>query len=210
MIFLRISARYSPFLHKLVAECLVKDPNKRITIHEILQKPELMVYIDSLMSNTLKREEFDHTVLHGYNVNDKLKQPVEPPPNLATPSKLAIRKPINAVDKSADKKSDIKLEQLNLQQREMQRERQERLDLERKEKERRDNEYRRRREEEDSQKRKLLVENRVSNALSDASNRGKEKLLQAEEKRKLVLEKLKQEQLELKNIHSEVVLVSIF
>lgn len=62
-----ISSMYSSNLQQLVLKLLHKDPIKRISLKEILLMPFLSSKVDKLLSASIKKEEFSHTILHGKN-----------------------------------------------------------------------------------------------------------------------------------------------
>eukprot|EP00826_Nyctotherus_ovalis_P017615 TRINITY_DN15196_c0_g1_i4.p1 TRINITY_DN15196_c0_g1~~TRINITY_DN15196_c0_g1_i4.p1 ORF type:complete len:397 (-),score=113.93 TRINITY_DN15196_c0_g1_i4:148-1338(-) len=52
-----ISESYSPEIRNLVSELLIKDPNKRPSIRQILDKPFLKVRINALISRAIAKQE---------------------------------------------------------------------------------------------------------------------------------------------------------
>lgn len=58
-----IPSHYSQNLKDLIAEMLIKDPNKRPSIRKILEKDFLSARISQLLSNTIAKHEFSNTFL---------------------------------------------------------------------------------------------------------------------------------------------------
>jgi hypothetical protein len=65
-----ISAVYSLDMRLLVDDLLKKDPSQRPTVKALLQRPILARLVDTYLTPAQKKEEFDHSVLHGFNQKD--------------------------------------------------------------------------------------------------------------------------------------------
>lgn len=63
-----ISSHYSRELKNLVTQMLMVDPNKRPTIHQILQMSLIQTRIKHFLDETQYGSEFSHTILHKVNV----------------------------------------------------------------------------------------------------------------------------------------------
>jgi NIMA (never in mitosis gene a)-related kinase len=63
-----ISTHYSRELKNLVTQMLMVDPNKRPTIHQILQMSLIQARIKNFLNETQYGSEFSHTILHKVNV----------------------------------------------------------------------------------------------------------------------------------------------
>ncbi|CAD8058254.1 unnamed protein product [Paramecium sonneborni] len=60
---------YSPQLRTLVNQLLTVNPEKRPTVHQILKMPIITNRIKNFLSETMKRSEFDHTILHNQQIH---------------------------------------------------------------------------------------------------------------------------------------------
>lgn len=86
-----ISPRYSKDLKGLIDLCLRHNPRDRPSVNAILRLPFIQKRIEGLLSETVRAEEFSHTVFHG-----KAVPPISAPP-VATPSVAAMPAPSKAV-----------------------------------------------------------------------------------------------------------------
>lgn len=66
--YLPIPSQYSENMRKLISRMLEVDPNKRATIHEILNMEFIHERIKGFISQTLYNMEFAHTIIHGKNL----------------------------------------------------------------------------------------------------------------------------------------------
>uniref|UniRef100_A0A061S4H1 non-specific serine/threonine protein kinase n=1 Tax=Tetraselmis sp. GSL018 TaxID=582737 RepID=A0A061S4H1_9CHLO len=60
-----LSSRYSQDLRSLIDRMITKDPSKRPTINQVLQEPIIKKRIHHHLSDTLRADEFSHTMIHG-------------------------------------------------------------------------------------------------------------------------------------------------
>ncbi|CAD8131755.1 unnamed protein product [Paramecium octaurelia] len=63
-----ISNNYSSQLRTLVNQLLTVNPEKRPDVHQILKMPIITNRIKNFLSETMKRTEFDHTILHNQQI----------------------------------------------------------------------------------------------------------------------------------------------
>lgn len=85
-----IPSQYSQDMRKMISWLLQNNPNKRPSVHEILKSRMIQNRVKQFLSETMKKHEFAHTILHNkkfvnLNYDDTLKvveneQPC--PPNL--------------------------------------------------------------------------------------------------------------------------------
>ncbi|CAK67309.1 unnamed protein product (macronuclear) [Paramecium tetraurelia] len=60
---------YSSQLRTLVNQLLTVNPEKRPAVHQILKMPIITNRIKNFLSETMKRSEFDHTILHNQQIH---------------------------------------------------------------------------------------------------------------------------------------------
>ncbi|CAD8049217.1 unnamed protein product [Paramecium primaurelia] len=60
---------YSSQLRTLVNQLLTVNPDKRPAVHQILKMPIITNRIKNFLSETMKRSEFDHTILHNQQIH---------------------------------------------------------------------------------------------------------------------------------------------
>lgn len=60
-----LSSRYSQELRNLIDKMITKDPEKRPSINQILAEPIIKNRIQDFLSETLHKDEFSHTIIHG-------------------------------------------------------------------------------------------------------------------------------------------------
>ena len=63
--FGKLPPQYSPELSELVAKLLCKDPRGRPSVNEVLRRPLVQKRVEDLLSESMRKCEFSHTVLHG-------------------------------------------------------------------------------------------------------------------------------------------------
>ena len=69
--FSPLPAHYSYELRGLVNRMLSQDPNKRLSVNQILNEKLLKEKIKLFLSKSSMQEEFSHTLLHKQNVFDR-------------------------------------------------------------------------------------------------------------------------------------------
>ncbi len=97
-----LPAQYSRELKSLVAQMLTIDPNKRPSIHQILNSNIIKNRIRSFLSEAVYSAEFSHTILHNVNVLDNKENKALVPPSMLPAVKAPaakyeppMRSPIN-------------------------------------------------------------------------------------------------------------------
>ena len=64
-VYVPLPKRYSPELCELVRDLLQTNPRRRLSVHQVLQKPIMRNRIEQFLSQTGVQREFAHTVIHG-------------------------------------------------------------------------------------------------------------------------------------------------
>ena len=83
---------YSSHLKALIDACLQKSPSKRPSINQILNIPYVHDRIGHLLSQTLEKIEFSHTIFHGVKGGETPDIISDQPSSKVPKSKLAIKK----------------------------------------------------------------------------------------------------------------------
>lgn len=92
-----IPKQYSAKLHALVDTLLAKQPSKRPTVNQILSIDFIQAKIGNLLSSTLRKIEFSHTVFHGVKggITPEIESGEDQPKEQKSQPKTAAKKPVS-------------------------------------------------------------------------------------------------------------------
>ena len=68
-----IPKQYSNELQELLNDMLMKNPDRRPRIHDILRRPEICKRIEKYLSSEQLKAEFEHSVIHEYQLSEEIK-----------------------------------------------------------------------------------------------------------------------------------------
>jgi len=138
-----VPSHYSKELKNLIAATLSLDPQKRPSVHQILKMPLITNRIKSFLSESIRIQEFSHTILHNKKIDirmrfEDVKQVMNEVP--IPPSELRMQllqeKKQKDYQERLEKEKQEKLEREKLEKQRLERERIEREKMEKNRKER--------------------------------------------------------------------------
>ena len=105
---------YSRDLKTLIAQMLAIDPNKRPNIAQILKMPFINNRIHKLLTESIKKQEFSHTILHNQNVieNEEIRPVARPSGENQKKQKEEIK--VKPKQKPVEKGKGQKVKEINI------------------------------------------------------------------------------------------------